>query len=68
MTAEALARLGSPAGLCASCRHAAILASRSSTFLRCGMADEDPRFPRYPGLPVVACDGHEPVPEGGTQA
>lgn len=68
MTAEALARLGASAGLCATCRHAEILSSRSSTFLRCGMADVDPRFPRYPRLPVLACDGYERVPEGGAPA
>lgn len=68
VTAEALARLGGPAGLCATCRHAGILASRASTFLRCGMAGVDPAFPRYPRLPVLACRGYERVPEGGTTA
>lgn len=65
---EELARLGAPAGLCATCRHAAVLSSRSSTFLRCGMAEVDPAFPRYPRLPVLACRGYERVPEGGAPA
>jgi hypothetical protein len=45
------------AGLCNSCRYAEILRSPRSVFLRCGRAADDPRYPRYPGLPVVACDG-----------
>lgn len=63
-----LAKLGAPAGLCATCRHAAVLASRSSVFLRCAMAEVDPAFPKYPRLPVLACRGYERVAEGGTPA
>jgi hypothetical protein len=47
-----------PLGLCADCRHAESLASKRSTFLRCRLADTDARFPRYPPLPVLACDGY----------
>lgn len=68
---EDLARLersGAPAGLCATCRHAGLLASRSSLFLRCGMAELDPSFPRYPRLPVLACRGYERLEEDGTPA
>jgi hypothetical protein len=68
LTAADLDRLGAPAGLCATCRHAAVLASRSSVFLRCGMAEIAPSFPRYPRLPVLACKGYERLPEGGTPA
>ncbi len=64
-TERDLARLGGPPGLCATCRHAAVLASRSSVFLRCGLADRNPAFPRYPRLPVVACQGYERLPEEG---
>jgi hypothetical protein len=49
-------------GLCARCAHQRLLRSARSTFLRCGKADEDPRFPRYPRLPVVACEGFRPGP------
>ena len=49
------------AGLCASCRHLQVLRSKRSTFVRCGLADRDPRFERYPPLPVGRCRGHEPV-------
>jgi hypothetical protein len=30
-------------------------------FWQCLRAREDPRFPRYPRLPVRACDGFEPA-------
>lgn len=60
-TDDDLVRLGSSPGLCATCRHARVLASRSSVFLRCAMAETDPSFPRYPRLPVVACRGYEEV-------
>lgn len=29
----------------------------------CGLAKEDPRFPRYPALPVLSCAGFEPEPD-----
>jgi len=48
------------AGLCASCRHAELVtSSRGATFYRCGLSDRDPRFPRYPSLPVLVCRGYE---------
>jgi hypothetical protein len=70
-SADDLARLersAAPPGLCATCRHASVLASRSSVFLRCGRAEVDPTFPRYPRLPVVACRGYERAEEGGSPA
>lgn len=57
-------RLGGQPGRCRSCRHARLKASERSVFLRCSLADTDPRFPRYPRLPVVACDGYEPAAHG----
>lgn len=48
-----------PAGLCADCRHAAIVASPRSRFLRCRRADTDPAYARYPALPVLVCRGYE---------
>ena len=48
------------AGLCASCVHARPTGNaRGSTFVLCGRAATDPRFPRYPGLPVLRCAGFE---------
>jgi hypothetical protein len=54
-----LERLAVPPGLCATCEHLRLLASRRSVFVRCGLAAVDPRFPRYPPLPVRACSGYE---------
>jgi len=48
-------------GLCATCRHARRLANdRGSQFVLCERAKTDPRYPRYPPLPVRRCPGHEP--------
>ena len=49
------------AGLCASCAHARrVTSARSSTFILCARSQSDPRYPKYPPLPVLRCDGHEP--------
>ena len=49
------------AGLCADCRFARITTSdRGSVFYQCGKFFEDPRFPKYPRLPIRACEGYEP--------
>jgi hypothetical protein len=56
----AIEDLASPPGLCAECVHRRLVASRRSVFLRCALADTDPRFPRYPPLPVARCAGWEP--------
>jgi hypothetical protein len=51
------------AGLCAMCRHRRVIVSdRGSRFVQCALAAVDPRFPRYPRLPVVACAGYERAP------
>lgn len=48
------------AGLCPRCRAARrIESARGSVFLLCERSREDPRFPRYPPQPVVACAGFE---------
>ena len=48
-------------GLCARCQHAARTSNRrGSTFYRCQLADGDPRFSKYPSLPVLRCSGFEP--------
>lgn len=50
-----------PAGLCATCVHAKVVVSdRGSTFLRCLLSANDPRFPKYPRLPVLECSGWKP--------
>jgi hypothetical protein len=51
-----------PAGLCASCVQAKMItSSRGSVFLLCQLSFVDPRFPKYPALPVLACSGYQPV-------
>jgi 3-isopropylmalate/(R)-2-methylmalate dehydratase large subunit len=51
---------GQGAGLCGRCRHArVILNDRGSRFSMCRRAATDPRFARYPRLPVLQCPGFE---------
>lgn len=59
---QLLARLSAPPGLCATCLHLRIAASPRSVFVRCGLAESDPRFPRYPPLPVRVCPGFRADP------
>lgn len=48
-------------GLCEACVHArSITSGRGSAFTLCGRSATDPRFPKYPRLPVLRCDGYEP--------
>ena len=45
-------------GLCLSCQHALIRpTNKGTTYLRCGLAATDDRFPKYPRLPVTSCRG-----------
>ena len=49
-------------GLCATCEHMRRVESdRGSVFFRCALADSDPRFAKYPRLPVLQCEGYERV-------
>src|SRR2546428_5528089 len=53
-------RITDDVGLCRTCRWARIVTNRrGSTFFRCGRAETDARFPRYPPLPVLRCAGYE---------
>jgi hypothetical protein len=47
-------------GLCERCRHARIVETPRSVFWMCGLSATDPRFDKYPRLPIRECDGHEP--------
>ncbi|MBI3871851.1 MAG: hypothetical protein HY304_02105 [candidate division Zixibacteria bacterium] len=52
----------SPIGLCLSCRHVQrITSDRSSTFYLCTLSFADPRFAKYPSLPVRSCPGFEEI-------
>jgi hypothetical protein len=46
------------AGLCNACVHQRVVGTtRGSVFSLCEKSKEDPRFPKYPRIPVVECDG-----------
>jgi hypothetical protein len=52
------------AGLCVDCRYRREVPNRrGSTFLMCRRSDDDERYPKYPRLPVVRCDGYEAAEE-----
>jgi GrpB-like predicted nucleotidyltransferase (UPF0157 family) len=56
---ENTADQGIPAGLCTDCLHARRLESaRGSVFILCNLSLSDRRFPKYPRLPILACDGY----------
>ncbi|MGH7262950.1 MAG: hypothetical protein ACREH7_03395, partial [Candidatus Rokuibacteriota bacterium] len=47
-------------GLCADCVHRRrIVSAKGSEFWLCAKSETDPRFPKYPRLPVLECDGYE---------
>ena len=47
-------------GLCAVCKHRRVTGNRrGSLFHLCVLSKDDPRFPRYPPLPVLECTGFE---------
>jgi len=67
MSEEATGRPALPmsagaAGLCATCEHLRVQASKTSVFVRCGLAEVDSRFPKYPPLPVRVCGGYRQAP------
>jgi hypothetical protein len=50
------------AGLCERCVHVKIVENaRGSRFYLCRLSATDPRFPKYPRLPVLECAGFTPV-------
>src|SRR5580658_3417642 len=47
-------------GLCVSCTHVRpIRSDRGSLFYLCSLSAIDPRFTKYPRLPVLSCTGYE---------
>jgi len=47
-------------GLCFDCRHARVIRSdRASIFYLCRLSATDPRFAKYPRLPVLSCPGYQ---------
>jgi hypothetical protein len=52
-------------GLCADCLHArSIESDRGAVFLLCQLSATDPRFPKYPRIPVLSCAGFQKKPKG----
>ena len=48
------------AGLCDSCVHQKLIRTgRGSEFSMCLRSKDDPRYDKYPRIPVGACPGHE---------
>jgi hypothetical protein len=57
-------KLSPTIGLCASCQHVKVIKSaKDSFFIMCRLAKTDPRFEKYPVLPVFRCAGYKPLPE-----
>lgn len=53
-----------PAGLCETCRNVKVVETRKgSRFYLCTLSDVDPRFPKYPRIPVLQCIGYAPAGE-----
>ena len=50
----------SSVGLCATCTHVQrVISDRGAVFYLCTLSAVDPRFPKYPRLPVLSCAGYE---------
>jgi len=53
------------AGLCATCANMRrIISDRGSVFYLCELSKTDSRFVKYPGLPVMECEGYESLFDG----
>lgn len=56
-------------GLCDSCRHQRVVRNtRGSAFSLCERSKTDPRYPKYPRVPVLECPGYERRAEGEAAA
>ena len=49
-------------GLCGRCVACRVIQTGRSTFYLCERSRTDPRFRRYPPIPVRSCAGFEPAP------
>ena len=50
-------------GLCDSCVHQTVVRNtRGSSFSLCERSKTDPRYPKYPRVPVLSCPGYERRP------
>jgi hypothetical protein len=55
---------GDGVGLCARCVHSRQVITPLSLFWLCELSRTDPRFEKYPRLPMIACEGYRPVDRG----
>ena len=63
---EALRDAQTQVGLCASCRHVKRLSTKGGAVVYlCMLSASDPRFSKYPRLPVTACMGYTVVTQKG---
>lgn len=48
-------------GLCARCSHAQPVPHprQGEPYVQCALSKDDQKYPRYPRLPVMSCDGFE---------
>jgi hypothetical protein len=46
-------------GLCARCRHSRTVPTHTSLYWMCELSKIDPRFDKYPRLPVLSCVGFQ---------
>lgn len=61
MIDKLLPRSDATVGLCAGCSEARrIVSSKLSEFWMCERSQRDPRFKKYPSLPVRTCLGYAP--------
>jgi hypothetical protein len=55
-------------GLCDSCKHQTVVRNtRGSSFSLCERSKADPRYPKYPPVPVRECAGYERHGDPGEQ-
>jgi hypothetical protein len=56
-------------GLCAACAFGrTVVSGRGSTFWLCELSASDPRFAKYPRLPVLRCAGFTRRDDRGREA
>ncbi|MBI3732317.1 MAG: hypothetical protein HY259_02530 [Chloroflexi bacterium] len=54
-----------PIGLCGQCHYCRLVKNaRGSQFYLCQFSEIDPRYARYPRLPVLRCEAFAPEPPG----
>ncbi len=47
-------------GLCSTCAHSQrVGTTRGTLYWMCELSKSDPRFRKYPKLPVLKCEGYE---------